>query len=867
MPNSERNNIIQRIAVYYQQFFADYKRDYIKQETQEQAIKNFLLDNFDFLNTRQLEKLYHHSNIEYYAPAKLVPLKDRPELSFRLLQSPVLSSLRNPMALRVLHTLRNKINKLIIKGIITEDSRIVIEVARQLNDANMRWALNMYDNIRREEREAIKQKLGEFCQTEDDIKKGMLYAEQHLLKEEDADVDRYNLFCIEQGRKEEQIIKELRNKYRLWIEQDCISVYTGERISFNDLLDGNKTDIEHTLPYSRSFDNSLANNTVCESYYNRNVKKNRMPSELDDYDRILQNIKPWENKVERIKKNIRYWRRNAKKAQDKKHKDYCIRQYHLWEFELDYWKRKVDTFHMKEIKQGFRNSQLVDTSIIAKYATLFLKSVFSNVEVQKGTTTALFRKILGIQNENEAKDRSHHSHHAIDAYTLTLIPRSAQREKILKLYYLKQDAQNIGADHAQIDIEIAKELKKAGLATGNYNKVISYIKENIFAIHEQKNQQLTPASKRVRAKGKIVAERDEKGNVIFETNDDGSIRMDANNHPIPKARFWAKGDCIRGELHKKTYYGAIELNGERKYVVRKSLDEFNNWDELKKEIVNKSLFDMMKKQFPNQTSFNKAKEEGIYMRKKTNRIRYVRCAPSNELNGERKDAVKKSLDEFNNWDELEKEIEDKSLFDMMKNQFPCQTSFNEAKEKGIYMFKKINRIRHVRCFAPSNISPTPIKRHTYQSKFTYKQNIYANIGDLPLLVKYDNGKTVKYKSYHLFDIATNKQNGIDGIPDLPGYKKTLIWKGTMILIYKENKNELYKSTNEELSKRLYVIDGFETPSRLNCTRHNKQKESNRGQSISDFDNLPIQIRTGASKLKFLIKDVDFSIENGNVIFL
>lgn len=799
MPNSERNNIIQRIAVYYQQFFADYKRDYIKQSTQEQAIKDFLLNNFDFLDAKQLDKLYHHSQIEYYSPAKLVPLKDRPELSFRLLQSPVLSSLRNPMALRVMHTLRKNVNDLIIKGIITEDSRIVIEVTRQLNDANMRWALERYDNIRREEREAIKQKLGEFGRTEDGIRKGMLFAEQHLLKEEDAEIDRFNFFCTSKERNEKKIIEELCTKYRLWIEQGCISIYTGKPISFNDLLDGNKTDIEHTLPYSRSFDDSLANNTVCESYINRSVKKNRMPSELDNYDEILLNIKPWENKVERIQDNIRFWRNKTKKALNKDQKDHCIRQRHLWELELNYWKRKVDTFHMKEIKQGFRNSQLVDTSIIAKYATLFLKSVFSHVEVQKGSTTSVFRKILGIQNENESKDRSNHTHHAVDAYVLTLIPSPALREKILKLYYLKQEAINIGAKYIQIDNDIAKEIRKAGLSVNGYDKSITYIRENIFAIHQHKNQQLTPANKRVRVKGKIIAERNENNNIVFESNADGSIRRDANNHPVPKAKFWATGDCMRGELHEKTYYGAIKIKGEIKYVVRKSLDDFNNWDELKKEIENGTLFNMMKGQFPDGTSLKKALSEGIYMLNK----------------------------------------------------------------KG----ERVNKMRHIRCFAPSNASPTPIKAHTYQSKKEYKQSVLASIGDLPLLVKYDDGKKLKYISYHLFDIASNQKNGIDGIPDLPGYKKTLIWKGTMILIYKECKNELFRATNKELSNRLYVIDRFESKSTLNCTRHNIQKASSRGLAISDFDNLPVQFRTSANKLNFLIESIDFRFENGNIIFL
>jgi CRISPR-associated endonuclease Csn1 len=64
----------------------------------------------------------------------------------------------------------------------------------------------------------------------------------------------------------------------------------------------------------------------------------------------------------------------------------------------------------------------VDTQLISKYAFHYLKTYFDKVDVQKGSITAEFRKIYGLQIADEKKDRSKHSHHAKDAAVLTLIP-------------------------------------------------------------------------------------------------------------------------------------------------------------------------------------------------------------------------------------------------------------------------------------------------------------------------------------------------------------------------------------------------------------------------------------------------------------
>src|SRR5690606_10578430 len=156
--------------------------------------------------------------------------------------------------------------------------------------------------------------------------------------------------------------------YRLWKEQQCFCLYTGKPINVTDLFNPNVIDIEHTIPRSLSFDNSLANKTVCYADYNRNIKKKQIPKyhpNFNNPDGTYQAIQPklerWQQKVKDLQVRVEFWKGKSKQASTIEYKDTCIRQKYLWQFELDYWRNKVERFTMKEVKAGFKNSQLKDT--------------------------------------------------------------------------------------------------------------------------------------------------------------------------------------------------------------------------------------------------------------------------------------------------------------------------------------------------------------------------------------------------------------------------------------------------------------------------------------------------------------------------
>ena len=825
----EQEQLLEDVADLYQSFFASKQRDYYKLPKVADALAEFLHKKYEFLSEKDLRKIYHPSMIEYYSPAKYVQIEGG--RSLKLLGSPVIGALKNPMAMRVLHTLRNQVNALLKatdkygNALIDEDTRVVVETARELNDTNMRWAIEEYQRERETENKEYEKLINEYHPgrnvKDDDLNVARFVCEQHDLLETNATQPQ-----LDNELKEKDLrYKKDVTKYRLWLEQGCRCLYTGKIINITNLFDDNAFDIEHTIPRSLSFDDSLANLTICDAHFNRTIKKNQIPTQLANYDDIKHRLQPWFNKVEQLKDNVEYWKAQSKRAQTKDRKDHCIRQKHLWQMELDYWQNKVSRFTITEVTSGFRNNQLNDTRIITKYAYHYLKTVFNKVEVQKGSVTANFRKMLGVQSLDEKKNRDKHSHHAIDATVLTLIPTAAQRDRMLELFYKIQEKKRFDESTSELERELEREIKNCGLS-GNVSEIVPYIENNILVNHVSKDQTLTPARRKARVRGKEVFVKNKQGEFVNK---------------------WITGDSIRGQLHGETFYGAITqgLKDEHGKFIKNEDGSI---------VTNGNVYYVVRRE-----------------------LKYKRN------NGD---------PGFTSWDELEKVIVDKKLFAIMKGQYKG-TSFQNACEKGLYMFRKnkkgeidyseeckVNKIRHVRCYT-SVKNPLAIKDQTYLSDKPYKQKYYAEMGDLYIMCKYESSdKTEKeYHIYSLFDISKNRKMDLEDIPASILNKKgnKTLWlshklkRGDMLLLYKDSIDELRDLDNDILSKRLYVIKGFETDgNRIVLQKHSNampDKDLGKGESIKDFGQMPEKIRCGINTLKYLMHGVDFVITSQGIDFL
>lgn len=103
-----------------------------------------------------------------------------------------------------------------------------------------------------------------------------IYEEGVLSRYSDQEL-KSELAHIKEGNREITIFDISRNakpskseiiRYRLWLEQKYRSPYTGQPIPLNKLFSP-EYEIEHVIPQSRFFDNSLSNKVICESSINK----------------------------------------------------------------------------------------------------------------------------------------------------------------------------------------------------------------------------------------------------------------------------------------------------------------------------------------------------------------------------------------------------------------------------------------------------------------------------------------------------------------------------------------------------------------------------------------------------------------------
>jgi CRISPR-associated endonuclease Csn1 len=187
-------------------------------------------------------------------------------------------------------------------------------------------------------------------------------------------------------------------KWRLYREQQGKCAYSIEAIDLNRLLEPGYLEVDHALPYSRSFDDSKNNKVLVFAKENRD-KGNRTPFEYLDG---VNESQRWRRFEEFVKGN-KAWRQ-AK----------CSRLL-----------RK--DFGQEEAK-GFRDRNLNDTRYIAKFFKNYVEKYLQLADgsdnqrcvVLSGQLTSLLRARWGLLKVREESDR----HHALDAVVIAACSHS-----------------------------------------------------------------------------------------------------------------------------------------------------------------------------------------------------------------------------------------------------------------------------------------------------------------------------------------------------------------------------------------------------------------------------------------------------------
>lgn len=787
--------------------------EYINVQRLDEKVLDFIKGKNDdgeifCCDTKQLKKMYHPSDIEVF---KKKIIKDEFGNEKVVLGSPLTSSIKNPMAMRALHQLRKVLNTLIFEGQVDEKTIIHIEMARELNDANKRKGIQDYQNEIKKEREKYIEEIKKLYF--DECKKEVVPTEDDILR------------------------------YQLWIEQNRMEIYeptinggASKNIKICQIIGSNPDyDIEHTIPRSRSQDNSQMNKTLCSQKFNRDNKGNKMPIELSNYELIKPFILHWKEESDNLTREIEIISRSIKAAATKELKDKKIRRRHYLTLKRDYLKGKYDRFIWEEPKVGFKNSQIPDTGIITKYSQAYLKSYFKRVESVKGGMVAEFRKIWGIQEsfqENDKKychekDRSKHTHHTIDAITIACMTK--EKYDVLANAWTHEDKGQLGE---------ARKLIADSKPWKTFKEDLKKIEEEILVSHYTPDNVKKQSKKIVRIRGKkqYVAEieRDENGKALVQKDAHDKIifKLDKDGKQIPRLQ---QGDTIRGSLHQDSIYGAIKnpLNTEEiRYVIRKDLESIKASDV-------ENIVDEMVKEKVKEAIANK-----------------ILLISSNA---------------------------------QQKNKLDGTVWMNE--EKGILINK-------VRLYANSVKNPLEIKEHSALSKsrHEHKQKVYGqNDGNYCMAFYEGNDLKGKIKRSHLlinmmgaadyFKLSNSDKNIYPIAPEKDENNfplKYILTKGKMVLIYDKSKDELLEMSSIMLLDRLFQITQIdvEKSAEIKLLHHIEAREKKEiteamglktgmkgGKNIGEHKKYS-WIKIGVNSFDCLVQDYDFTISaSGKINFL
>lgn len=490
-------------------------------------------------------KLYHPSDTDYNLERPIEA--DDGKL---YLASPRTPSVKNPVAMRALFQLRKLINYLIKTGEIDSETRVHVELANEVNDKNWRKAIEDFQR--------------------DNEKKNAEYRARIIE------------LCKECGFEIEPTESDIK-KFRLWKEQNEICPYTGKKINICDLFGFNpKFDFEHTIPRSLSYDDSLENITLCDSEYNRTVKKQHIPSELSNFDEISKRfVNMYTEKIDNCLSVIE---RNKTRGGyiDPELKDRRIVARHKAQLELEYYKGKLRRFTAKEVTSGFKHSQLNDTRIITKFALQYLKSVFPHTFPVKGNMTDTFKRQWGLLDRIESKDRSNYRHHAVDALTIACIDRAR--------FNLLSEAIRASADGVHLKFE-----KPWDSFDSDVLSAVQYIIPKHFVDDNS-----------LRQTKKVLRDRY------------GKPRLDRKGNKI-----YIQGNTARGSLHKGTFYGCIMTPPEKNAETKKIFVQRVSVDTLTKDSAEKIVDRGVRNAFVNNLekgiqSLGDIKERGILLPYKMN---------------------------------------------------------------------------------------------------------------------------------------------------------------------------------------------------------------------------------------------------------
>lgn len=394
-------------------------------------------------------------------------------------------------------------------------------------------------------------------------------------------------------------------KYTLWMQQKYRSPYTGAIIPLNKLFT-REYDIEHIIPQSRYFDDSLSNKVICEMEVNK------------DKDNLLG--------YEYIKSN---YGRTIELSGGKKAHLFTVDAYE--KFVKDTYSKsrgKMSKLLMEDIPEAFIQRQLNDSRYISKVVKTLMSNIVreegeqeaisKNVITSNGSITNTLKQDWGLNDVwndiitprferlNEltnsknfgdwtnkegkrvfqtqiplelakgfSKKRIDHRHHALDAIVIACATRS-------HINYLNNGSA-LGKEKKEIKEKKRYDLKHK-LCVKKYN---DDTKQNYKWIFHKPWDTFTQDAKETLYN--IIVSFKQNLRVINKTvNHYQSWKKDENDELKNGLIKQTKGDnwAIRKPMHKDTVSGLVQLKFKKQVSLSVALD---NWEMIADKILRKQL--------------------------------------------------------------------------------------------------------------------------------------------------------------------------------------------------------------------------------------------------------------------------------------
>lgn len=354
-------------------------------------------------------------------------------------------------------------------------------------------------------------------------------------------------------------------KYKLWKEQNEFCGYSMKKINIEDLFQNNVVQIDHILPYSRTYNDNYLNKTLVYTKENQE-KGNRTPYEWfgktakwDEYEAYINNL-----------------------AISQKKKD-------------NYLLKKLDF----DTEREMRDQNLNDTKYISRELSSLIKAYLNveKVNMYPGAITSKLRARWGLNRLTHSyisktyrlpedmkkdinKDRDNHLHHAMDALVIASITPSLQQKITLYEKFSRYIDGLTKKTIENLNIENGKEIlgEYYDDTTGEIKdiNIIEYIKKQLEEEHIYYNKHNIS-----RLEFPLPYENfDKEAKLRVYEQDLNTLKWNLKSYSTYTKQDLEKihtlvpsiaKSKISGKMHEETYYGIKEIGKEEDKKVYKTL--------------------------------------------------------------------------------------------------------------------------------------------------------------------------------------------------------------------------------------------------------------------------------------------------------